>query len=122
MRDTIKIEDFCAAMETWARVCQEPLETDSAVTAEWRRQFTAHWSFMRLAITKSCLLDRLIYGGETLRTKLCPEHRGRWGGISSPACACDHGASEFGEHTGWLKNPSDLASSSSGPVVMRMKE
>jgi hypothetical protein len=72
----IRIDQFCRAMDTWARVCQQELESDYEHRRRWRKEFGEHWAFIRLAIAKSCLLDRLIYGGETLREKMCPIHKG----------------------------------------------
>ncbi len=56
-----------------------------------------------LAIEKSCLLDRLIYARQPLRTVKCPEHRGVWSGVEMPrhwplTNACPHGCGL----TGWL--------------------
>lgn len=56
----IRINQFCRAMDTWARVCQEELSDDGEYRIQWRKDFTEHWQFIRLAIAKSCLLDRLI--------------------------------------------------------------
>lgn len=44
-----------------------------------------------LAVRKSCLLSRLIYVGEPLRTRKCPRHEGRWSGIPWPGAKCTHG-------------------------------
>lgn len=68
---------------------------------------------LRLAIRKSCLLDRLIYIGEPLRTVPCPRHHGRWSGLSwpgetcthGPGCRCPHGCAcvaPCGCATGWV--------------------
>ncbi len=56
--------------------------------------------FLLKAVSKSCLLDRLVYRGEVLRTRLCPEHKGVWSGgsLSSNHCPCQHGSCV----TGWL--------------------
>lgn len=100
-------DEFCKAFYAWADACMTPLATDHEATAEWRKQFAEHWSFLRLAITKSCLLDRLIYVGEPLRTRPCPVHQGRWSGIQWPddaQCECARGRS-CGCTTGWLPEP-----------------
>ena len=53
-------------------------------------------------IGKSALLDRLLYCGEPLRTRACPEHKGRWSGIAfDEANDCPHGC----QLTGWLPEP-----------------
>src|SRR5947208_1583327 len=67
----IRIDRFCNAMDTWAQVCQKELSTDGEFQRRWREEFGMHWQFIRLAIAKSCLLDRLIYGGEQLRKEIC---------------------------------------------------
>jgi hypothetical protein len=56
---------------------------------------------LHMRIRKSCLLDRLIYCGEPLRTVPCPKHKGTWGGIHSgrEQCAC---CGSCGCTTGWL--------------------
>lgn len=51
-----------------------------------------------LQISKSALLDRLLYGGEPVRTKPCPEHKGRWSGLEFGENMCPHGC----QLTGWL--------------------
>ena len=111
----IRIERFCRAMDTWAQVCQQELSDDSESHKNWRKEFGDHWSFIRLAIAKSCLLDRLIYGGETLRRKMCPIHKGHWSGcdISGEAtCGCTHDSCI----TGWLQNEDDPQSEASFTV------
>lgn len=75
------VSRYCGAFETWFRVMAEKGE---------------HFAGVRLAITKSNLLARLIYAGEELRTRECPKHKGRWSGI----LACEHGC----DYTGWIRN------------------
>src|ERR1700676_4651157 len=98
---TLKAEEFCKAFYTWAEACQTELPTDDEGTKQWRKDFADHWSFIALAIHKSCLLDRLIYGRERLRTEMCPEHKGKWSGcvFEKLDCGCQFGANA----TGWLK-------------------
>jgi hypothetical protein len=92
---------FCDAMEAWANACQTPLATDSEHTTAWREEFRTHWNFLELAIRKSCLLDRLFYGRDTLRTTPCPVHQGKWSGISTEPCPhCAVGPCAC--NTGWL--------------------
>lgn len=45
---------------------------------EWARESKA---VSELAISKSCLLSRLIYGGEHPSKTPCPVHKGTWVGI-----------------------------------------
>lgn len=115
----IRIDQFCRAMDTWARVCQQELASDHELRRQWRKDFGKHWAFIRLAIAKSCLLDRLIYGGETLRTKMCPVHKGRWSGcnLKGKNCDCAHDSCI----TGWLQNPGDPQSDASFKV-MRLED
>jgi len=113
----IRIETFCHAMDTWAQVCQEELPTDHEHHRRWRKDFEEHWRFIRLAIAKSCLLDRLIYGGEQLRQEMCPTHQGRWSGCNitgEKPCKCQHDTCI----TGWLPNPDDPKSQASFRVTL----
>jgi hypothetical protein len=101
--------EFCQAFWTWANACITPLETDDAERREWRQEFTEHWKFIFLALSKSCLLDRLIYGREKLRTKLCPIHKGTWSGqsVNKPGCGCAHKKGTVHCLTGWLPEKDD---------------
>lgn len=54
-----------------------------------------------LMIRKSSLLDRLLYGGEKLRTRKCPQHEGTWSGLEHNGNICPHGC----HLTGWLPEP-----------------
>ena len=56
---------------------------------------------LSIGIAKSCLLRRLIYAGEHLRTRPCPIHRGRW---SSSFKVCPAGCNFEVDLTGWLPN------------------
>lgn len=96
----LKAEEFCEAFYTWAKACQTDLPTDDEGTKQWRREFVSHWSFIELAIRKSCLLDRLIYGRELLRTEICPIHKGRWSGYVRENLPC--GCQFRSNVTGWL--------------------
>jgi hypothetical protein len=69
---TLQAEEFCEAFYTWANACQTELPADDEDRKQWRKEFADHWSFMELAIHKSCLLDRLIYAREPLRKKCAP--------------------------------------------------
>lgn len=86
--DTPRAADvYCAAFESHLS------ERDEDPNGDARR--------LRLSITKSCLLDRLVHHGETLRAVPCPEHKGRWSGIHFDPCP--HGCSlGCGCTTGWL--------------------
>lgn len=92
------VSAYCEAFEQWfdiirttalARAKDDPLRTlGEALNGV---AFT-----LPLAIRKSSLLWRLIYGGEPLRTERCPTHWGVWSGLPSFGndCECDL--------TGWL--------------------
>jgi hypothetical protein len=43
-------------------------------------QFEVSWREVRLAIMKSCLLDRVLYQGERPSQTPCPVHKGIWSG------------------------------------------
>src|ERR1700692_2427425 len=101
---TLKAEEFCAAFYTWAEACQTELPADDEGMKHWRKEFADHWSFMELAIHKSCLLNRLIYAREPLRTEMCPAHKGKWSGCvfeKKLECGCQFGSNV----TGWLMPP-----------------
>jgi hypothetical protein len=66
----------------------------------WRKDFADHWSFIALAVHKSCLLNRLIYARELLRTEMFPEHRGGWSGCVFEKLDC--GCQFCSNVTGWL--------------------
>jgi hypothetical protein len=55
-----------------------------------------------LAVRKSCLLKRLLYRGEELRTRKCPVHGGRWHGCFTERCRA--GCDGCGCACGWLPN------------------
>jgi|tagenome__1003787_1003787.scaffolds.fasta_scaffold17430749_1 hypothetical protein len=111
----IQIGEFCRAMDTWAKVYQQELPADTEHKRDGRKEFGEHWHFIRMAIAKSCLLDRLIYGGETLRKNICPVHKGRWSGcnVNGEQCGCLHDTCI----TGWLQNPDDPKSQASFRVI-----
>lgn len=109
---------FCEIMDAWAQACMTELPTDDDHKKEWRKKFREAWQFIRLSIRKSCLLDRLMYGGETLRTVPCPVHKGRWSGCSvdpqPDGCNCRHDICL----TGWQQNPEDPKSGNSAMMVV----
>ena len=51
-----------------------------------------------IAVQKSNLLARTIYGGEPVRTTPCPVHAGTWSGLEPLDAPCPHGCG----YTGWL--------------------
>lgn len=121
MPTSIEVERYCRAFETWAKAARrKPAEAEviAAGCAALRARFSGvvpvrklceafgelldERSAMRLAldIEKSCLLDRLIYGGEELREEPCPLHHGRWSGCTPDPCPA--GCSYGDNVTGWI--------------------
>lgn len=98
------VNDYCQGFYDWHDAIKAKVarirageENESAFELEqWEAVLTALATLV-LPIGKSSMLDRRIYGGEKLRTRMCPEHKGRWVGLPfgpSP-CGCDL--------TGWLR-------------------
>ena len=89
------VSEYCKAFDTWARVISE--------SDDKQLQEIAENSFaIRLAISKSNLLYRLIYLGEDLRTEKCPIHKGTWSGYGN--CQNDPPCNSGLDITGWLPN------------------
>ena len=99
---------YCKALRTWAE-CIEENNTNPELARgsrydDWAqgKKYYKTIGHTMMDISKSALLWRLLYNGEELRTKMCPEHKGHldtnmWCGGCEP---CEHGC----EGTGWLKN------------------
>lgn len=88
---------YCQALITWAEVMKD-----------YDERLHASASHVMAMLYKSNLAARLVYGGEKLRSRPCPEHKGHWSGCSFPTdpddrCACMCGA----DVTGWLPEPED---------------
>jgi hypothetical protein len=66
---------FCKKMREWAAlmVNSERISDGSS--------FARAWQEVELAISKSCLLSRTLYGGENPSKTPCPVHKGKWSGI-----------------------------------------
>lgn len=94
--------EFCDALDIWADVFAMAQRSDDGETRARREEFHAHWVKVRLAIRKSCLLERLLYGGEKLRTRPCPVHKGQWSGVTDPACQYCGVGPTCKCNTGWL--------------------
>lgn len=69
---------FCAAIDDWA-ARRIDAERESA-EEKTEGSFARSWREVRLQITKSCLLDRVLYHGERPSQTPCPVHRGIWSG------------------------------------------
>jgi hypothetical protein len=105
---------YCEQFETWVNAYRAGAEEEGHTKAA--EAFRDAWGVLNLAIRKSCLLDRLIYGGETLRKEKCPVHKGHWSGcMVNPCPICSHGICQ----TGWKKNPGDPDSANSGIFIVR---
>lgn len=87
----LPVSKYCKSLETWARL-----------RGEKDPEFVKTCREIIVDIHKSCLLDRLIYVGEEVRTEKCPKHKGEWNGKSfNGDCEC---AAVCGCVTGWLPN------------------
>lgn len=80
---------YCNALQTWS-------DRMIARFGGYESREAGMLNWVALQIRKSCLLARMIYGGEDLRTRECPDHKGQWSGIG----VCRHGC----EETGWIPN------------------
>jgi hypothetical protein len=77
-----------------------PIDNLCEAFASWMKRSSPVAARLQLDITKSCLLHRLIYGGEPLRSEQCPIHHGEWSGSRPDPCpaGCSYGY----DITGWL--------------------
>ena len=66
--------EFCNKFDLWAQLMAGHGDGISAT-------FDQAWPIVRASIAKSCLLDRMVYGGEMPSKTPCPVHQGRWSGI-----------------------------------------
>lgn len=84
------IRRYCDALTEWSRRASMP-ESECSAKAD-------AISLVFLAIKKSNLLWRILYAGEEVRERPCPEHKGHWRGLpwEDPPCGCGL--------TGWLPN------------------
>ena len=125
MQNSVDVSTYCDALLVWAAAASRPeaeqvllragcdflraghtgverIDSLCSSLSEWGESQADDRLVSRLAtdISKSCLLLRLIYAGETLRTRPCPTHRGRWSGCTPTPCAT---GCSFGDNvTGWL--------------------
>jgi hypothetical protein len=97
---------YCDGLRTWADCIVElnaPGRTFGRDYGEESYKFGASYAgdlaHILRDISKSSLLARILYGGERLRTRPCPEHQGKWSGIGS----CPYGCGD----TGWIQEPED---------------
>lgn len=71
----IEHEAVCAAVRAWAVIRSENGSRNGP------DEFNEAWRTVDLAISKSCLLDRMLNGGEKPSNTPCPVHKGKWSGI-----------------------------------------
>lgn len=97
--------DWQSAVEAKVARLKDRTEANYGSTPEFeehqRQQEVDEWTAvldairaLAMPIGKSSMLARRVYGGEILRTRMCPAHKGRWVGIGY----CPHGC----DQTGWL--------------------
>jgi len=78
----LPLSAFCDGMDTWMD-CIIKNNTDPELTQGSIRHGHNYFEVlqkMRIDIRKSNLLGRLFYAGETLRTRMCPVHKGHYSG------------------------------------------
>lgn len=64
-------EEYCAKIYEWLELFKSS-HTDG--------EYQEHFRTVELAVRKSCLLDRMLYGEEHPSKTPCPVHKGRWSG------------------------------------------
>jgi hypothetical protein len=98
----------CNAFRAWADAIRDRVkrEPDHEEAERWRSCSEAI-DRLCLYIVKSNLLARLIYCGEEVRTKPCPEHEGHWSGCTWEQLPC--GCVAHGNVTGWLPDDEESA-------------
>jgi len=123
MRSEIDVAEYCDALRIWATVADRKQEERALIRAGCAHLLARFqgvvaiqtlcdalvaWAAAEprgtshptgLDIRKSCLLSRLIYAGEPLRTRPCPIHKGRWSGCFD---VCPAGCNFGVNVTGWL--------------------
>lgn len=79
--------EYCEKLFEWAYIMRKRYAELAASEGDDLRKpwpqgqdFISHLDQVILAITKSSLLRRTLYGGEKPRTKPCPLHKGVWSG------------------------------------------
>lgn len=88
------VSRYCDSLHQWA----DRMARKHDIKSDYVRWLNR----IRIDVTKSNLLARLIYGGEKPRTKRCPVHDGKWDG-QAMLNGCEHEC----DGTGWLRGPED---------------
>lgn len=97
---------YCNALDQYAKALREGRETErenfpaSPLPPDATAAIIEHWGTISVFVRKSNLLYRLLYLGQPLRTRKCPEHDGHWSGCHPEPCP--HGCSVGMDVTGWL--------------------
>lgn len=110
------ISRYCRAFYLWARAIEKandpedfvPRHENDKIEHKAGHGYARSIGRMLTDITKSNLLARLLYGGEKLRKRQCPEHKGHWSGMEFYESRCKHGCGL----TGWLPEDDDPAHAS----------
>lgn len=77
MTDTDK---YCSALGVWADLLEVREKELGVEPMPGSPSFAKARRVVELAIFKSCLLDRMMYGGEQPSQTPCPVHAGFWSG------------------------------------------
>jgi hypothetical protein len=93
---------YCEGFRNWVRAIEMAVERTTGGRQENHKNMLRRIEAVRLDVTKSNLLYRLLYLGETFRTEPCPVHKGEWSGCVGPEQACPHCMSGINV-TGWVK-------------------
>jgi len=120
------IKEYCDKLYEWAAIIKSTyaeIETQikngelepKQVIYPQVKELPEALDIVMLAIQKSSLLGRTMYGGQKPRTKKCPVHQGRWSGLYATrpdhhargtdlVCECWDGW----ECSGWVPEHKDL--------------
>lgn len=89
----LSLHEFCTVFKEWLSVA-----TPYLVKRGYLRDAEQASTLFYLAVGKSSLLGRMLYGREKVRTVPCPECKGEWSGcfLKCPCGGC-----------GWLPNTTE---------------
>ena len=90
---TMPVGKYCESLTQWLRIISQ--KEHPLVEARVANSILFN-------IKKSCLLKRMIYMGEDLRTVKCPIHNGEWSGCYAERCPA--GCDTCGCACGWIPN------------------
>ena len=77
-QQVMPVNNYCNALRIWADLMKkrkEEFDTEEAV------EFDKIHRSIDVLISKSCLLDRMLYCGEKPSQTPCPVHKGVWSGV-----------------------------------------